>query len=88
MQDDADSGYHTGGSTLRAVAAAARSVVTPPLATAPVAETRDELREKIQAFNNNNHGLVMTLVSAVCTSAGLQQQQPRPGDDPSECSVY
>ena len=59
LQDDTDSGYHTGDSTLKGKAEKANK--TPGEETL----SREELRRKIDAFNDNQHGLLMSLVSSL-----------------------
>lgn len=58
MQDDADSGYHTGDSVT-----SSGSQKMPGEWTL----TREDLLRRIDAFNLNSHGLHMTIVSTLCT---------------------
>ncbi len=61
FQDDTDSGYHTGDSTLRGQGQNATQVAAPSPGERTL--TREELRKKIDAFNDDNqHGLLMKLV--------------------------
>ena len=62
-QDDLDSGYHTADGSLRDEARGYRSIEARP--AKPPGEytlTRQELRRSIEDFNNNNYGLIMSLV--------------------------
>ena len=60
LQDDADSGYHTASSTLQS---RGRHVARRPPGEWTL--TREDLRCNIECFNNNNHGLIMSLVSRI-----------------------
>ena len=66
FQDDTDSGYHTADGSLGAEARRYRASLQPLSVRKPPGEytlTRDELRRTIEAFNDNNQGLIMSLVS-------------------------
>ena len=62
LQDDLDSGYHTADGSLRDDARGFRSIEARPRPPGEYTLTRQELRRNIEEFNNNNFGLIMTLV--------------------------
>ena len=62
MKDDVDSGYHTASSTLQGAGASTQGAIRPSPGYFTL--TREELRHKIVSFNDNNHGLIMNLVSS------------------------